>query len=195
MQIQSLLQPLRNCPCGRAHTVGVQCAQIGRGILPQTASILRANGFPKKILVVAGAHSLAAADGIPDVLRRGGFDIRLRVYSGVHASRQSDVNALLSLCAEADGLLFVGAGALGDICRRVCFLANKAFAVFATAPSTDGFVSDTAPVTDHHFKRSLPAREPSVLLADADILAAAPSINDGRETAKCLRISEWTRTS
>ena len=195
MQIQSLLQTLQNCPCGRTHTVGVRCVQIGRGLLPQTAEILRADGFSGKLLVVAGARSFAAADGIADVLQSGGFDVRVHVCSSVHASRQSDVDALAPLCREADGLLFVGAGALGDVCRRACYVTNTDFAVFATAPSTDGFVSDTAPITDHGFKVSLPAREPSVLIADTDILAAAPpvlrSAGFGDMAGKAIGLADW----
>ena len=176
MQIQALLRALRNGPCGRTHEVGVRRAEIGRGVKVKTADILNACGFPKKLLVVAGAHSFQAADGITDVLRNGGFDLRVHVFSGVHTSHRCDADAMASLCAGADGLLFIGAGALGDVCRRACYLTGTDFAVFATAPSTDAFASDTAPITDHNFKRSLPAREPAVILADTEILAAAPAV-------------------
>jgi glycerol-1-phosphate dehydrogenase [NAD(P)+] len=173
----------------------VRSVEIGRGLLRQTAEILTANGFPKKILVVAGARSIAAAAGIPAILQSGGFDVRLHVCSGVHASRQSDVDALAALCADADGLLFVGAGALSDVCRRACYVTDTDFAVFATAPSTDGFASDTAPITDHGFKVSLPAREPSVVIADADVLAAAPSVlrsaGFGDMTGKAIGLADW----
>ena len=195
MQIHALLQTLRNCPCGRPHTVGVRAVEIGRALLPQTAGILTANGFPKKILVAAGARSLTAAGGIPDVLQRGGFDARILVFDGVHASRRSDADALASLCTHADGLLFVGAGALGDVCRRACYLTNTDFAVFATAPSTDGVASDTAPITEHGFKVSLPARQPSVIIADTDILAAAPSVlrsaGFGDMAGKAIGLADW----
>ena len=195
MQIHTLMQPLQNCPCGRKHRVGVRSVEIGRATLPQTADILASNGFPKKILLIAGARSFAAADGITDVLRSGGFDVRVHVYDGVHTSHRSDADALASLCADAQGLLFVGAGALGDLCRRACFLTGTEFAVFATAPSTDGFASDTAPITDHGFKRSLPARVPSVIIADTDILAAAPSVlrsaGFGDMAGKAIGLADW----
>lgn len=195
MNIQALLHTLRNCPCGRTHAVGVRCAEIGRGLKAKAADILTANDFPKKILVVAGARSLAAADGLPEILRRGGFDVRLHVCTGTHTSHRNDADAMASLCTDTDGLLFVGAGALGDVCRRACYVTDTAFAVFATAPSTDGFASDTAPITEHNFKRSLPAREPSVILADTGILAAAPAVlrsaGFGDMAGKAIGLADW----
>ena len=195
MYIQALLHSLQNCPCGKTHTVGVRRVEIGRGMKAKAAAILTAVGFPKRILIVAGAHAFAAADGITDILRCGGFDLRLHVLSGVHASHQSDVEAMAALCADADGLLFIGAGALGDICRRACCLTDTEFAIFATAPSTDGFASDTAPITSHNFKRSLPAREPSAVIADTEILAAAPAVlrsaGFGDMTGKAIGLADW----
>lgn len=195
MHIQALLHALQNCPCGRTHTIGVRRVEIGRGMKAKTAAVLNACDFPKKILVVAGAHSFAAADGVTDILRDSGFDLRVHVFAGVHASRQSDVDAMTALCADADGLLFIGAGALGDVCRRACYLTDTEFAILATAPSTDGFASDTAPVTDHGFKCSLPAREPSVILADTDVLAAASSVlrsaGFGDMAGKAIGLADW----
>ncbi|MBQ7547729.1 MAG: iron-containing alcohol dehydrogenase [Clostridia bacterium] len=195
MQIESLLKPLRNCPCGKSHTVGIRDVQIGRGLLPDTAHILRENHFPTNILVVSGTRSFAAADGIMNILQDGGFSVRLHVFDGVHTSHQSDVDAIVSLCDGADGLLFIGTGSLGDVCRRACYIADKEFAIFATAPSMDGFASDTAPITIHNFKISLPAREPSVIIADTDILAAAPSVlrsaGFGDIMGKAIGLADW----
>ncbi|MBQ7541462.1 MAG: iron-containing alcohol dehydrogenase [Clostridia bacterium] len=195
MNVPSLLNALQSCACGKSHTVGIRAVEIGRGLLAQTANILSENGFPKKILVVSGTHSFAAADGITDVLSAGGFCVRLHLFDGVHTSHQSDVDALTALCRDADGLLFVGAGSLGDVCRRACYVTDKEFAVFATAPSTDGFASDTAPITIHNFKISLPAREPSVIIADTDILAAAPAVlrsaGFGDMMGKTIGLADW----
>ena len=84
MHIQALLHTLRGCPCGRTHTTALRRVEIGRGIKAQTAEILQACGFPKKILVAAGAHSFSAADGVTDLLQNSGFDLRVHVFDGVH---------------------------------------------------------------------------------------------------------------
>ena len=195
MQLDRLLHSLQNCPCGREHTTDIRAVEIGEGILPQAAQILKDNSFPQSLLVVADRNTLTAADGIADVLREGGFDAQWMLYDDLRTAHQRDVDAVLSRLAAADGVLSVGTGSLNDICRRAAFLADKPFAIFATAPSMDGFASDTAPITNRNFKTSLPARQPAVIMADTRILAAAPAelkaAGYGDMLAKYIALADW----
>ena len=195
MQIQALLDSVKNCPCGREHTVNIKAVEIGAGLKAKAADILRANGFPANILVVADNNTLAAADGILDILKAGGFTVKTQIYENLRTADQKDVDKIVALSADADGVLSVGTGSLNDICRRACLLADKSFAIFATAPSMDGFASDTAPITDNNFKVSLPARQPSVIIGDTEILAAAPTelkaAGYGDMIAKYVAMADW----
>ena len=195
MPLNALLDKLQNCPCGRKHTIDLEGVEVGRGLLPQTAELLRKYRFSPRLLVVADRNTLGAADGVLDILGQGGFDVHTLIYDNLRTAHQKDVDRVLSLCGEADGVLSVGTGSLNDICRRAAFLADKPFAIFATAPSMDGFASDTAPITDNNFKVSLPARQPRVILADTDILAAAPaelkSAGYGDMIAKYIAMADW----
>ena len=76
---------------------------------------------------------------------------------------------------EAELILSAGTGSLNDVCRYASFRLNKPFAIFATAPSMDGFLSGQAPLTVDGFKTTLEAKPPEVLLADVDVLAASPA--------------------
>ena len=195
MPIGTLRDKLQNCPCGRAHTVDLEGVEVGRGLLCEAADLLKKYRFLPRLLVVADRNTLSAADGILDVLTQGGFAVHTLIYDNLRTAHQKDVDRVLSLCGEADGVLSVGTGSLNDICRRAAFLADKPFAIFATAPSMDGFASDTAPITDNNFKVSLPARQPRVVLADTDILAAAPaelkSAGYGDMIAKYIAMADW----
>ena len=195
MQLDALLHSLQNCPCGREHTTDLRAVEIGEDVLAQTARILSDNAFPKRLLAVADRNTLSAADGILDVLEIGGFDVRQMVYDDLRTAHQRDVENVLEELSYTDAVLSIGTGSLNDICRRAAFLANKPFAIFATAPSMDGFASDTAPITDHNFKTSLPARQPAVILADTRILAAAPAelkaAGYGDMLAKIIAIADW----
>lgn len=195
MPLQAMLEKLRNCPCGRPHTIDLEGVEVGRGLLCETARVLRDYRFPTRLLVVADRNTLSAADGILDVLAQGGFSVHTLIYDNLRTAHQKDVDRVLSLCGDADGVLSVGTGSLNDICRRASFLADKPFAIFATAPSMDGFASDTAPITENDFKVSLPARQPRVILADTDILAAAPaelkSAGYGDMIAKYIAMADW----
>ncbi len=75
---------------------------------------------------------------------------------------------------DLDGLVAVGSGTLNDLCKYASFLNGRECAVFATAPSMDGYVTSTVSLGSGGFKRSLPARCPVGVFFDLEILAAAP---------------------
>lgn len=175
MDISAILKNLENCPCGRIHTVNIKTVEIGSGVLARTAEILRDAGFPRKILLVADKNTLAASDGIINVLENGGFSVNLKLYDDLREPTVERVSEIGSLCDDVEGILSVGTGTLNDICRRAALLYDREFAIFATAPSMDGFASGTSPIIENGFKATLPARQPSVIIADTAILAAAPA--------------------
>lgn len=195
MDIKALLKSLENCPCGREHTVNIKAVEIGRGLKEKAADILIENGFPKNILVVADKNTLFASDGILDILNDAGFIVKLHLYDDLRTAHQDDVDKVIELSQSVEGVLSIGTGSLNDICRRACLIADKEFAIFATAPSMDGFASDSAPITKNNFKVSYPARQPSVIIGDTDILAAAPaelkSSGYGDMLAKYVGIADW----
>jgi len=167
--------------------------EIGRGLLPKTAEILKE--FPRKILVVADKNTLAASDGILEVLKNGGFDFALHCYDNCVEANITDVKEIEKISAPYDGLLAVGSGSIGDICRMASFNAKKEFAVFATAPSMDGFASNAAPIIFGNFKETVQCHGPSIVIGDTDILAKAPamlkSAGFGDIIAKYVALVDW----
>ena len=195
MSLSSLMQSLQNCPCGRSHTTRLRTVRIGEGCLRDTARILSENSFPQHILVVTEQCALDAANGVLDVLQYGGFAIDLYIYESPCSANEHTVERICAACRPVDGILSIGTGTVSDVCRRAAFLEDKAFAIFATAPSMDGFASDTAPILQNGFKISLPARQPSVILADTNILAASPAVlktaGYGDMLGKYIALAEW----
>ena len=80
MNIEGLLAELKDCPCGREHTVDIKAVEIGHGLKEKTADILKENGFPTNILVVADKNTLSAYEGILEVLEKGGITCKLKLY-------------------------------------------------------------------------------------------------------------------
>ncbi len=195
MDIHSIVKSLQGCPCGRTHTVEIRAVEIGHGILQQTAEILHRNNFPEKILVVADDNTLAASKGILEILKSGGFQVKTKIYSDLRVADMRDVKVVQELSRDVDGILSVGSGSLNDICRYAARLEDKQFAIFATAPSMDGFASGTSPITENNFKTTRQARQPSIILADTSILARSPSILKGSGfgdvIAKYVAIVDW----
>ncbi|MCL2298761.1 MAG: iron-containing alcohol dehydrogenase [Firmicutes bacterium] len=195
MNIDQLLSPLQNCPCGRAHRLPPMAVEIAPGLLARTAEILAANDFPRALLVAADKNTLGASPGILDILAAGGFQCVLKLYDDMRVADMRDVDILVGLCANVGGVLSVGSGSLNDLCRLASFRAGKAFAIFATAPSMDGFASDSAPITENNFKTSIYCHAPGVIIGDTEILARAPSIlksaGFGDMLAKYVALVDW----
>ena len=195
MDIQKLVDELRDCPCGRAHMVDIRAVEIGQGMTKRTGAILEANGFPKNILFVADDTTLRVSDGILESLSAHGFELKKLIYPDLKLARAEEVAEVEALCADVDGILSVGTGSLNDICRAAARRSGKQFAIFATAPSMDGFGSDTAPILRNNFKETWPGVQPSVIIADTGILARSPAelkaAGLGDMIAKYVAITDW----
>lgn len=79
-----------------------------------------------------------------------------------------------SATLDADGLVAVGSGTLSDLCKYASARAGKPWAVFATAPSMNGYTAANAAITVGGHKRSLPAQVPAGVFLDLGVLCAAP---------------------
>ncbi len=195
MNITGIEENLQNCPCGRPHRLGNMAVEIGPALLERTAEILAANAFPRKILVVADENTLRASEGILETLKVGGFEYDLKLFGDLRVADMREVDTLADLCKNVEGVLSVGSGSLNDICRLASFRAGRAFAIFATAPSMDGFASDCAPITQDGFKKTIPCHAPSVIIGDTEILAKAPaelkSAGFGDMLAKYIALVDW----
>ncbi len=195
MDLTNILAKLQNCPCGQKHECDIKDVAVGSGLLQKTAEILKRNSFPTDILVVADNNTLKAADGILDILKDGGFNIKTKIFDNLRVADYDEAERIAALACDADGILSVGTGSLNDICRRAAFVADKEFAIFATAPSMDGFASVTSPLTANNFKISYPAKQSSVIIGDTAILAKAPaelkSAGFGDMIAKYTALTDW----
>jgi glycerol-1-phosphate dehydrogenase [NAD(P)+] len=84
------------------------------------------------------------------------------------------VNRLREASAGASALIAVGSGTITDLCKYASAQAGQPFAVFATAPSMNGYTSVNAAITMLGHKRSLAAQAAAAVFCDLEILAAAP---------------------
>jgi glycerol-1-phosphate dehydrogenase [NAD(P)+] len=88
---------------------------------------------------------------------------------------QASADLLASRTRHADALIAVGSGTLNDLCKHVSHRRGKPYAVFATAPSMNGYTTATASISCAGQKHSLPAGPPRGVFFDLDVLAGAPS--------------------
>lgn len=195
MDLQNILKRLENCPCGRPHTFDIEAVEIGHGVAAEAGTLLLRHGFGKRLLLVADDNTARVAQALFSSLAHAGFAVKKFLYSNLVYARVEQVREVEALCADADGILSVGTGSLNDICRVAAKDCQKPFCIFATAPSMDGFAADLAPIIENNFKSSRAGMQPRLILADTEILAAAPTelkaAGFGDMVAKFLGIFDW----
>ncbi|MCR5264681.1 MAG: iron-containing alcohol dehydrogenase [Clostridiales bacterium] len=178
MDIKKIVDSLQGCGCGRPHKADIKGVEIGPGLKAGAAGILKKYDFPRRILAVADENTLAAADGILEILRAGGFETEVEMYHDLRVADMGECDRVAGICRDKGikGIISIGTGSLNDTCRLAALKADTDFCIFATAPSMDGFASGTAPITTGNFKVTHPARQPSFVIADTSILAKAPAV-------------------
>ena len=186
------------CACGMCHDTAVRDVRIGSGLVNSVGDILRDNGFPKRLLLVADKNTLKAAEGIEKSLR--GFEVEYKIYSSLRVAEIRHVCELERLIENREiAVLSVGTGSVNDPCRLAAARQNKPLCIFATAPSMDGFASYSSPLVDNGFKASYPAKSPEIIIGDTAILAGAPaylkSAGFGDMIAKYVGLIDWQVSS
>ncbi|MBK1870808.1 sn-glycerol-1-phosphate dehydrogenase [Taklimakanibacter albus] len=102
------------------------------------------------------------------------------------------VSAIRKATTSADALIAIGSGTINDLCKYASAEDKKPYAVFATAPSMNGYTSVNAAITVHGHKKSLAAQAPRGAFFDLAILAAAPKrlIRSGLGDSLCRATSQ-----
>ena len=120
----------------------------------------------------------------------------LKIHLGHHPSADiKTVDALAKQAIPASSLIAVGSGTINDLCKFVAHKQNKPYAVFATAPSMNGYTSGNAAISEHGFKKSMPAAAAMGVFMDLRVLSEAPvrMIRSGLGDSVCRATaqSDW----
>ncbi len=188
----------RPCPCGKVHETAVKDIRIGSGLVSRIGEILEENDFPEDLLLVADKNTLNAANKIEDSL--SSFKVEKKIYDNIRVADMKHVEELEAIIRGRNiAILSVGTGSVNDPCRLAAARQNKRLCIFATAPSMDGFASDSSPIVENGFKSSYAAKSPEVIIGDTAILASAPvclkSAGFGDMIAKYVGLIDWRISS
>jgi len=117
------------------------------------------------------AQALLEAQGIalaPPLMLPARPRLKPRVAASATIARKLAVHGLMPLA--------VGSGVVNDLVKHAAMLAGKPYVCFATAASMDGYAASGAALLDEDgFKRTLACPPPVAVLADLDVLGAAPA--------------------
>lgn len=159
-----------------ARSVYVAEVRIGRGVLIE-AGRLFARHFSGPVVLMADDRGWAAAGPqVESALTSAGIASRRHIIPA-HPRPKPTVDLADSLRAElrpGETPIAIGSGVMNDVVKYAAFTAGIAYMCVATAASMDGYTSAGAPLSEKGFKKTIACRPAKVLLADLDVIAAAP---------------------
>lgn len=177
-QLNTLIEPA----LARSEATDAVC--IGAGTLGRAGDLAAQATRMRKALVMADTAGFSAA-GRPviDALSAAGFAVQSLVLEADPLPKAATSEAepfRAALAADPD--LFpvsVGSGVINDLVKYAAFETDRRYLSVATAASMDGYTSAGAPLARDGFKITIPTRAPVALLADLDVLSAAPAEMNG----------------
>lgn len=87
---------------------------------------------------------------------------------------EKNLKKIAAALKDCDFILGLGSGTINDLCKYTAAQKNISYAIFASAPSMNGYLSRNASITISGHKKTLPATLPQRVFCDLDILKSAP---------------------
>jgi glycerol-1-phosphate dehydrogenase [NAD(P)+] len=164
----------RDPQTGNVAEITTRSLVIAESLAGRERALIDGLGFGRRLTVVSDATTSAVLGARVEAALAGAYDVQgLVLPADVHPD---DVTAakLRRAAGRADAFVAVGSGTINDVTKYASALEGKPYAVFATAPSMNGYVSLTASITVHGHKSTLAAQPPAGAFFDLGVLAAAP---------------------
>ena len=188
------------CECGRHHGVDCDYLTIGRGAIEKLPEALKAVGGKRPFIVCDKNTYKAAGRRACEILDKAGtehscFIVKEHGYEKVEPDEHSLGSIAMNFDARCDSIIAVGGGVINDLCKMFSFDCRLPQIILGTAPSMDGFASNSASMVVDGVKSTLYNRCPAGIVLDTDIMAAAPMrmlwAGLGDMIAKYISLCEW----
>lgn len=137
---------------------------------------LMAEGHPAVIVADPTTWNVAG-ERVDALLRAAGRATRppILLPDGVHADFEH-VESVQAALAQDDALaVAVGSGTVNDLAKLASHRLGRPYLIVATAASMDGYSAFGAAITRDGFKQTFPCAAPAAIVADLEIIAAAPT--------------------
>ena len=201
MTLMQLIDPKGyDCDCGKHHAADCKYLAIERGAVNKLPEALAAAGAKKPFVVCDRNTYEAAGKRVEEVLTAAGVPYVLYQIPEVNGEKLAPAerelgSIVMHFDPSCDMLLAVGSGVVNDLCKVTANALGKPCAVVGTAPSMDGYASNSGSMEVNHVKVSLYAAAPRGILLDTEILSKAPMrmlwAGLGDMVAKYVAVCEW----
>ena len=187
-----------DCGCGRHHGTGVKYLKIGRGIIEKIPEALETLGVSHPYVVCDANTYKAAGERAVEILKRAGIPYSLYVFDAsrpvLPSERELGILAM-RFDHSCDIVLGVGSGVINDLCKMLGFISDRPCAIVGTAPSMDGYSSNSSAMELEGMKLTIYNNGPEAILCDTEIMAQAPMrmlrAGFGDMVAKYVSGCEW----
>lgn len=179
------------CECGREHAMLTKLCVIERGAMARFDEHLARLGIRGKRCAIYGSITY---NNPLFIHPRAEQEIVLE-SCGLHADERSTAEVLDKLDADAEVLIACGSGSIHDTVRYCAAKRGIVFISCPTAASCDGFCSAVAAMTWGGYKKTINAVAPYAVIADLDVISAAPAYltasGVGDVLGKYVALADW----
>ncbi|MBQ6646156.1 MAG: sn-glycerol-1-phosphate dehydrogenase [Clostridia bacterium] len=189
-----------NCDCSRHHSVSCQYLAIERGAIRRLPEALKAVGGTRPFIVCDGNTYKAAGERACAILKEAGIEYSLYTvkehgFEKVEPDEYSLGCIAMHFDKRCDAVVAVGGGVINDLCKVFSYDCGLPQIILGTAPSMDGFASNSSSMVVDGVKSTLYNRTPSGIVLDTEIMAQAPMrmlwAGFGDMIAKYISVCEW----
>ena len=202
MNLQELIRPEGHaCVCGRHHGIGLKYLRIGSGAVENLPEGFKVLGCKRPFIVCDRDTKKAAWHFVQPVLENAGIGYVLYAIHRTHPEPDEETVGEITMAFDpgCDCILAVGSGVINDCCKVLARAVGKPQLVVGTAPSMDGYASDSSSMIVGRAKTTLYNACPQVIIADTRIMKDAPirmlQAGLGDMLAKYIALCEWRMTA
>ncbi|MBR5231485.1 MAG: sn-glycerol-1-phosphate dehydrogenase [Clostridia bacterium] len=186
-----------DCACGRHHAMNMDYLRIESGAVKYVAEGLKAIGGTKPFIVCDKNTKAAAWEPVKAELDKAGIPYVLYCFPGKHIEPDEHAMGCLTMAYDpsCDCVMGIGSGVINDCCKVLCHAVGVKQMIVGTAPSMDGYASNSSAMIRDRIKVSLYGDAPAAIICDIDIIKEAPMrmlwAGFGDMLAKYIAICEW----
>ncbi len=187
-----------DCPdCRKKHEIDLKTCLLAPGVIADLPRVIREAGGTRVFLLADPNTWEAAGKRAADLLAEAGISVNACILKSQKPAPDEITlgDAAMHITKEEDILLGVGGGVINDTAKMLAHITRHPYVYLPTAPSMDGFASATASMDCRGLKRTLPSAAATAVIADTNILAAAPTrmilSGIGDMAAKYISLAEW----
>ena len=187
------------CSCGRHHSTDLEFLRIGRDVIGTVVEGLKVVGA-KKPMVIADKNTFkAAGEKVIAVLEENNIPYTLHIIpqrgEKLIPAEFELGSVVMNFDPTCDFLLAIGSGVVNDVTKMAGLCSGLKTGVVGTAPSMDGYASNSSSMEVNNVKTTIYNKAPSVIICDTEIMANAPmrmlQAGLGDMVAKYISVCEW----